>query len=156
MPFSTCLRLQGDTTAHAHKSGVIFHIFPRAFKQKKKIKALWPKMTKIASRGWGPMTILKLTRVPSFWLAEQLPRHRSLPFPGQARLAAFLLHCPPCIELRSRSADGWPSPCLLELRSAAVCSPCPGQQSWRGCVVLCGEGCSSRTAWSGWVWNPKK
>ena len=38
------------TTAHAHKSGVIFHIFPRAFKQKK-IKALWPKMTKIASRG---------------------------------------------------------------------------------------------------------
>ena len=23
------------TTAHAHKSGVIFHFFPRAFKQKK-------------------------------------------------------------------------------------------------------------------------
>ena len=41
------------TTAHAHKSGVIFHIFPRAFK-KKKIKALRPKMTKIASRGGGP------------------------------------------------------------------------------------------------------
>ena len=38
------------TTAHAHKSGVIFHFFPRAFKQKK-IKALRPKMTKIASRG---------------------------------------------------------------------------------------------------------
>ena len=37
-------------TAHAHKSGVIFHFFPRAFKQKK-IKALRPKMTKIASRG---------------------------------------------------------------------------------------------------------
>ena len=40
------------TTAHAHKSGVIFHFFPRAFKQKK-IKALRPKMTKIASRGGG-------------------------------------------------------------------------------------------------------
>ena len=40
------------TTAHAHKSGVIFHFFSRAFKQKK-IKALRPKMTKIASRG-GP------------------------------------------------------------------------------------------------------
>ena len=40
------------TTAHAHKSGVIFHFFPRAFKQKK-IKALRPKMTKIASIGGG-------------------------------------------------------------------------------------------------------
>ena len=38
------------TTAHAHKSGVIFYFLPRAFKQKK-IKALRPKMTKIASRG---------------------------------------------------------------------------------------------------------
>ena len=26
------------TTAHAHKSGVIFHFFPRAFKQKKKLR----------------------------------------------------------------------------------------------------------------------
>ena len=26
------------TTAHAHKSGVIFHIFPRAFKQTKKLR----------------------------------------------------------------------------------------------------------------------
>ena len=41
------------TTAHAHKRGVIFHIFPPAFKQKKKNKALRPKMTKIASRGGG-------------------------------------------------------------------------------------------------------
>ena len=38
------------TTAHAHKRGVILHFFSRAFKQKK-IKALRPKMTKIASRG---------------------------------------------------------------------------------------------------------
>ena len=38
------------STAHAHKSGVIFSFFPRAFKQK--IKALRPKMTKIASRGY--------------------------------------------------------------------------------------------------------
>ena len=37
------------TTADAHKSGVICHFFPRAFKQKK-VKALRPKMTKIASR----------------------------------------------------------------------------------------------------------
>ena len=37
------------TTAHAHKSGVIFHFF-KSF-QTKKIKALRPKMTKIASRG---------------------------------------------------------------------------------------------------------
>ena len=39
------------TTAHAHKSGVIFHFLPRAFKQKQN-KALRPKMTKIASRGF--------------------------------------------------------------------------------------------------------
>ena len=32
-PFSTFLRLV-ITTAHAHKSGVVFHMFPRAFKQK--------------------------------------------------------------------------------------------------------------------------
>ena len=42
------------TTAHAHKSGVILHIFPRAFKQKI-FKAVRPKMTKIASRGGGPV-----------------------------------------------------------------------------------------------------
>ena len=47
------------TTAHAHKSGVIFHFFPRPFKQKK-IKALRPKMTKIASKG-GPALICLLS-----------------------------------------------------------------------------------------------
>ena len=39
------------TTAHAHKSGVIFHFFQEL--SNKKIKALRPKMTKIASRGPG-------------------------------------------------------------------------------------------------------
>ena len=38
------------TTAHAHKSGVIFIFFSRAFKPKKN-KELLRKMTKIASRG---------------------------------------------------------------------------------------------------------
>ena len=38
------------TTAHAHKSGVIFHFF-QELSNKKKIKDLRPKMTKIASRG---------------------------------------------------------------------------------------------------------
>ena len=47
------------TTAHAHKSGVIFHFFPRAFKQKK-IKALRPKMTKIASKGGPALNQLRL------------------------------------------------------------------------------------------------
>ena len=37
------------TTAHAHKSGVIFHIFQEL--SNKKLKALRPKMTKIALRG---------------------------------------------------------------------------------------------------------
>ena len=37
------------TTAHAHESGVIFYIFEEL--SNKKIKALRPKMTKIASRG---------------------------------------------------------------------------------------------------------
>ena len=45
------------TTAHAHKSGVIFHFF-QELSNKKKIKALRPKMTKIASRG-GPALILQ-------------------------------------------------------------------------------------------------
>ena len=34
-PFSTFCVSKVITTAHVHKSGVIFHIFPRAFKQKK-------------------------------------------------------------------------------------------------------------------------
>ena len=37
------------TTAHVHKSGVVFHIFPRPFKQNKKIKKLRPGMKK----GWS-------------------------------------------------------------------------------------------------------
>ena len=41
------------TTAHAHKSGAIFHFF-QELSNKKKIKALRPKMTKIASEGGGP------------------------------------------------------------------------------------------------------
>ena len=49
------------TTAHAHKSSVIFHIFPRSFKQKK-IKALQPKMTKIALRGGGGVLEKKIDR----------------------------------------------------------------------------------------------
>ena len=40
------------TTAHAHQSGVIIHFF-QELSNKKKIKALRPKMTKIASRGGG-------------------------------------------------------------------------------------------------------
>ena len=68
------------TTAHAHKSGVIFHFFPRAFKQKK-IKALRPKMTKIASRGGGPALSWRL---PGKWHASlgksvHFFCHRALP-----------------------------------------------------------------------------
>ena len=48
------------TTAHAHKSGVIFHFFSKTFQTKKKIKALRPKMTKIASR--GPALTIKVSR----------------------------------------------------------------------------------------------
>ena len=58
------------TTAHAHKSGVIFHCFPRAFKQKK-IKALRPKMTKIASRG-GPALIFYQSHYFFFFLNDVL------------------------------------------------------------------------------------
>ena len=46
-PFCICKVI---TTAHAHKSGVIFHIFQEPSNEKK-IKALRPKMTKIATRG---------------------------------------------------------------------------------------------------------
>ena len=60
-PFSTFLRLQGDQHCACAQKGVIFHFFSRAFKQKK-IKALRPKMTKIASRGSClrlPLTIFR-------------------------------------------------------------------------------------------------
>ena len=53
MPFRHVCVSKVITTPHAHKSGVIFHIFPIAFKQKK-IKALRPKMTKNNSLKGGP------------------------------------------------------------------------------------------------------
>ena len=49
------------TTAHALRSGVIFHFFPRAFKQTKKIKALRPKTTKGAQGGPALRRVLTLS-----------------------------------------------------------------------------------------------
>ena len=51
-PFSTFLRLQGDHHCACAQKWCHFSFFSRAFKQKK-IKAVRPKMTKIASRGGG-------------------------------------------------------------------------------------------------------
>ena len=50
MPLFDILRLQGDHHCACAQKWCHFSFFPRAFKQKK-IKALRPKMTKIASRG---------------------------------------------------------------------------------------------------------
>ena len=70
------------TTAHAHKSGVIFHFFPRPFKQKK-IKALRPKMTKIASRGGPALT--------SGWGMPAVGSFRKRTFRYAARVFSFFL-----------------------------------------------------------------
>ena len=51
-PFSTFLRLQGDHHCACAQKWCHFSFFSKSF-QTKKIKALRPKMTKIASRGWG-------------------------------------------------------------------------------------------------------
>ena len=69
------------TTAHAHKSGVIFHFFPRAFKQKK-IKALRPKMTKIASRGGSCLKHIKRYYIMHL-------RHASLGWFGKNKARRF-------------------------------------------------------------------
>ena len=53
MPFLTFLRLQGDHHCACAQKWCHFSFFSRAFKQKK-IRALRPKMTKIASRGVLP------------------------------------------------------------------------------------------------------
>ena len=50
-PFSTFLRLQGDHHCACAQNWRHFSFFSRSFQTKKKIKALRPKMTKIASRG---------------------------------------------------------------------------------------------------------
>ena len=52
-PFSTFLRLQGDHHCACATKVVSFFIFFQELSNKKKIKALRPKMTKIASRGGG-------------------------------------------------------------------------------------------------------
>ena len=50
-PFSTFLRLQGDHHCACAQKWRHFSFFSKTFQAKKKIKALRPKMTKIASRG---------------------------------------------------------------------------------------------------------
>ena len=53
-PFSTCLSLQGDHHCACAQNWFHFSFFPRSAVQTKKIKALRPKMAKIASRGVLP------------------------------------------------------------------------------------------------------
>ena len=53
-PFSTFLRLQGDHHSACARKWRHFSFFSKSFQTKKKIKALRPKMTKIASGGGGP------------------------------------------------------------------------------------------------------
>ena len=77
------------TTAHEHKSGVIFHIFPRLFKQKKLRSCMWPKMTKIPSRGScldqylknGPKMFRAGFTGDSPWLKTIFPLFQSGGFP---------------------------------------------------------------------------
>ena len=59
-PFSTFLRLQGDHHCACAQKWCHFSFFSKSFQTKKKIKALRPKMTKIASRG----SCLKASRCP--------------------------------------------------------------------------------------------
>ena len=64
--YSTFLSLQGDHYCACARKWCHFHIFPRLFKQKqKKIKKLWPKMTKIASRGSCLNKLFKEQKRPS-------------------------------------------------------------------------------------------
>ena len=67
-------------TAHAHKSGVIFHLFSRAFKQKK-IKALRPKMTKKASREGPALNVSERKIHRGEWrrLRDSLSWHGQIP-----------------------------------------------------------------------------
>ena len=61
------------TTAHAHKSGVIFHILPRPFEQKRG-KKLRPKMTEIASRGGSCLKPSCLNEYSLFLLSVLIER----------------------------------------------------------------------------------
>ena len=101
MPFFDILRLQGDQHCPCAQKGVIFHFFPRAFEQKK-IKALRPKMTKIASRGRGPGGVKRQTsarsanaRATPGWPARRCPgiraprRSLSLHSPSSPQLSRF-------------------------------------------------------------------
>ena len=65
-PFSTFLRLQGDHHCACAQSGIVFHCFSRAFKQKI-FKALRPKMTKIAPRGSCMKTSFRFEALKLQW-----------------------------------------------------------------------------------------
>ena len=60
-PFLIFLRLQGDHHCACAQKWYHFSFFSRAFKQKK-IKALRPKMTKIASRGGPALKLLEIEK----------------------------------------------------------------------------------------------
>ena len=95
-PFSTFLRLQCDhhcacAQKWCHFSFVSFFIFFKSF-QTKKIKALRPKMTKIASRGGSSAYLTELLPSPSHNFGHTF-RKELYPFPldkKSSSLSSFL------------------------------------------------------------------
>ena len=70
--FSTFLRLQGDHHCACAQKWCHFSFFPRAFKQNK-IKAVRPKMTKIASKGGGgPALVAQNSFSTKFHYGEEI------------------------------------------------------------------------------------
>ena len=112
------------TTAHAHKSGVIFHFFPRAFKQKK-IKALRPKMTKIASRGGSCLK----GKLHSKIISSDMKDFFSVESNGEGPRSKF--------EREDGETDGqkWPNNLGWRRRAAGMSHWCQAS-AVRGCVPI--------------------
>ena len=120
------------TTAHAHKSGVIFHIFPRAFKQKK-IKALWLKMTKIASKGsclnfnfppfhytcWSPLSSHCVLRHVRYDGSRRSPVALSWHCPGPPKIC--IIACGGCLWLLFTDKEySWSKAWILKKDSCSL------------------------------------
>ena len=102
------------TTAHVHESGVIFH-FLKSFQTKKKIKAVRPKMTKIASR--GSCLNPKLYPQNSHFLCSSSFFVSVLfhPLPVSVNLPFLLVHCLyNNAETTGRLSAGSPTTSLLQ------------------------------------------
>ena len=132
-----------------------FFIFFQELLNKKKIKALWPKMTKIASRGSCLKTfspkILLLWKKPGIVQAQITPKHGGNDSPPQP-IRVIVLYWSNQIPHRSEAhvaeVQGQPHRTRFDISSDCVFFLCLAA-SWHLCMVI-GVNLTRVSRWVAW------